>query len=195
MPEPTKALFWDSCVFYRYLTEHPNEYVMDIAQYIRDAQDGKVDILFSTITLAEIRPSALKQKGFEDIDEFLADFNGAFIPIGPTPDIMKQAAILKDRRYAHARKDPRHIGTPDAIQLLTCLHALEDLGYTDVTFHTFDNGGGKGWEGKCVPLLSFEEWTDGCEDEPLVGKIAALKRTRPIYPEPFLLDAGPRTSE
>lgn len=173
-------------MFYRYLTESPAEYVRDIVQYIRDAQDGKIDILFSTITLAEIRPSALRRRGYDNIDEFFDDFGGAFLPIGPTPEIMKRAAILKDRRYTHAVKDPRHIGTPDAIQLLTCLHAVEDLDYKEVVFHTFDNGGGKGWEGKCVPLLSFEEWTAGCDDEPLVGRIASISRTKPLYPEPLL---------
>ncbi|SNS83673.1 hypothetical protein SAMN05880556_11320 [Azospirillum sp. RU38E] len=188
MPDLRKALFWDSCVFYRYLTQTPPEYVADIVQYIRDAQAGQIDILFSTITLAEIRPSALRQRGFDHIDDFFDDVSGVFLPIGPTPEIMKRAAILKDRRYRHARKDPRHIGTPDAIQLLTCLHAAEDLGYEEVVFHTFDNGGGKGWEGKCVPLLSFEEWTAGCEDEPLVGKVAAMTRSLPLYPQPLLPD-------
>jgi hypothetical protein len=98
--------------------------------------------------LAEIRPSALRCKSFDNIDEFFDDFGGAFLPLSPTPEIMKRAAILKDRRYSHPKKGPRHIGTPDAIQLLTCLHAAEDLGYSEVVFHTFDNGGGKGWEGK-----------------------------------------------
>ena len=188
MAELRRALFWDSCVFYRYLTESPAEYVSDIAQYIKDAQTGKIDILFSTITLAEIRPSALTRKGFDNIDEFLDDFGGAFLPIAPTPEIMKRAARLKDRKYSHAVKDPRHFGTPDAIQLLTCLHAAEDLGYGEVIFHTFDNGGGKNWEGRCVPLLTFEEWTTGCENEPLVAKIAALQRSMPLYPEPLLPD-------
>jgi predicted nucleic acid-binding protein len=190
MPQPRKALFWDSCVFYRYLTEIPNECVEDIVQYIRSAQRGDIDIIFSTITLAEIRPSSLRQKGYDGIDEFFDDFNSVFLPIGPTPEIMKRAAILKDRKYRHSRKDPRHMGTPDAIQLLTCLHAAEDLGYAEVIFHTFDNGGGKGWEGKCVPLLSFEEWISGCEDEPLIAKVAALTREKPLYPEPMLPDVA-----
>lgn len=186
MSEIRKALFWDSCVFYRYLTGSPDEYLQDIVQYIRDSQEGKIDILISTITLAEIRPSALRQKSFNSFDEFYDDVGGAFLLLGPTPEIMKRAAILKDRQYTHAKKGPRHIGTPDAIQLLTCLHATEDLGYKDIIFHTFDNGGGKGWEGKCVPLLSFEEWTTGCENEPLIGRVAALTRTKPLYPEPLL---------
>lgn len=183
--------FWDSCVFYRFLNATSSAPATDIAQFIADAQANKISILCSTLAFAEIRPSALRKQGYETIDEFFDDMNGVFLPIGPTPEIMKRAAILKDHKYTHATKAARHMSTFDAIQLLTCLHAREDLGLAETVFHTFDDGGGKSWEGKCVPILSFEEWTSGCGHIPLVGKIVAMPRKKPEYEEPPLFAHEP----
>jgi hypothetical protein len=181
------AYFWDSCVFYKFLNKAANApYTADVVQFIEDAKRGEIDILCSTLIMAEIRPSALIRGGYPSILRFLDDMKGAFRLIGPTPDIMQKTAILKDHKYKHKAKEPRDISTPDAIHLLTCLHAKEDLGFDEIIFHTFDNGGGKNWEGKCVPLLTFQEWTDGTSNIPLIGKIAAMKREIPIHSTPHL---------
>jgi len=181
-----RTFFWDSCVFYRFLTGKPADLVPDIEQYIQEAQKKDIQILCSTMSFAEIRPSALKQKGYGSIDEFLKDCSGVFVALDPMPEVMKQSAILKDLSFKHATKQPRVIGTPDAIQLLTCLFVREHMGLPDTVFHTFDDGGGKTWEGKGVPILSLAEWTIGIEGHPLIAKLLAMPRTQPAHPTPKL---------
>jgi len=181
------AYFWDSCIFYRFLDRlSAASHTADVVQFVADAKRGDIEILCSTLVLAEIRPSALIRGGYPSMSRFLEDMKGAFNMIAPTPDILGKTAVLKDRKYIHARKAPREISTTDAIHLLTCLHVQEDLDYTDIIFHTFDNGGGKTWEGRCVPLLTFEEWIGGAGNIPLIGKIAAMKRQLPNHPTPHL---------
>lgn len=70
---------------------------------------------------------------------------------------------------------------------MTCVFARDVLGLEDIVFHTFDDGKGKNWEGKCVPLLSFDEWTGGLEDNELVQAVLKLPRQKPTHPEPNLV--------
>ena len=181
-----EAYFWDSNVFYRFLSGQPDECVPDLKQFVKEAQEGKCDILCSTLAFAEIRPSALLTAGFASIGEFFEDAQSVFKPIAPSPDIMIKAAVLKDWKYKHAVKSPRQIGTPDAIQLATCLHAREDLKIANLIFHTFDDGKSKIMGEKSVSLLSFEEWLVGC-NEALQLRIANMPRQKPLHPSPELL--------
>lgn len=48
----SKNLFWDSCVFIRWLTETPNEYVDDIHQFLKEATRGELKIYISTMSFA-----------------------------------------------------------------------------------------------------------------------------------------------
>lgn len=190
MTTEPQHLFWDSCVFIRYLTGEPAEGVADIEQYLSDAVDGKVTINFSTIAFTEIKPQFLRKKQYGDINDFLADFEGAFSPISPSPDILARAGALRDPYYQHAVKDPRVVGTPDAIHLMTCVHARDVLGLDGIVFHTFDDGKGRNWEGKCVSLLSFQDWTTGLENNELVQSVVRLPRQKPCHPEPLLFRRG-----
>jgi predicted nucleic acid-binding protein len=183
-----KAIFWDSCVFYRYLTGIPNELVDDIGQYISDARNGKVEILTSTIAFAEIRPSVLKRHSYHTLADFVADFKASFLPIAPTVDIMNRAAIVKDQKYPNPKGgNSRHIGTPDAIMLLTALHAQQELGYDDLVFHSFDEGTGKTWEGRCTPIIGLENWLSGCAEDHLLKQVCKIVRQLPHYPQGKLL--------
>jgi hypothetical protein len=180
---PIANYFWDSCVFIRYLTGGPPQYTKDIAQHITDATSGKTLIHYSTIALAEIKPSQLVKQGYGDINAFFADFEGAFSPIGPSPDILIRAASVRDISYPNPNGgDDRVLGTADAIHLLTCVHARDDLGISDIIFHTMDDGKNRNWEGKCVPLLSFDKWTVGIPRNLYVKQICSLKREPPIHP-------------
>jgi hypothetical protein len=157
----------------------------DITQHINDAADGKTHIHFSTVALAEIKPSHLIQKGYGDINDFMADFEGAFSPISPTPDILAQSGSVRDISYPHptvGEKD-RVLGTADAIHLMSCVYVRDVLGIAKIVFHTLDAGKGKNWEGACVPLLTFEKWTVGIPKNPYVPKIVALKRELPTHPQ------------
>lgn len=171
----------------RWLTGQPSDLVKHIDQYLMEADQGDRTIYVSTIAMAEIRPEFLKAKKIGSIFEFFDDFKSAFRLIGPTPDIMARSAHLKGFKYTKkGTKADRVVGTADAIHLMTCLHAKEDLGADDIVFHTFDEGKGKTWEGKCAPLIKFEEWCEGIRDNPLVAKVIALPRCKPEHPAPKL---------
>lgn len=179
-------VFWDSCVFIRYLTQTPTEYLSDIEDYIRDAQSGKRRIYFSTIALTEIRPRFLKKRGYGAIGEFFEDFSAAFTPVDTTPNILIRAGQLRDAVAtdpSNGKPSKRVIGTADAIHLMTCLHARDTLGIPNIVFQTFDNGKGATWEGKCVPLLSFEKWFPDPARTPYVADVCNLSRRIPIYPQ------------
>lgn len=186
MTDEPQHLFWDSCVFIRYLTGQPPEGLSDIEQYLDDAVHGKARIYVSTVAFTEIKPQFLRRRDYGDINDFFRDFEGAFSLISPTPDIFSWAGALRDPMYHHATKKPRVVGTPDAIHLMTCIYARDVLGLKDIIFQTFDDGKGKNWEGKCVPLLSFHEWTSGLENNKLVQAVVKLPRQKPIHPEPRL---------
>ena len=189
-------IFWDSCVFIRYLTEEPSDYIDDIARYITDARNGNRKIYFSTIAYVEIRQRFLKRSGYDSIRKFFFDFGRAFLPIEPSPNILISAGEIRDItpiNPSNATTDhPRVIGTPDAIHLMTCLHVRDVLGVSDVVFHTFDKGKGRNWEGKCVPLLEFERWYPTEMRSGHIDKVCNLTRTQPDYPEEDLLSGGHR---
>jgi hypothetical protein len=126
-----------------------------------------------------------------NIRKFMADLKGAFYPIEPNPNILIAAGELKDARAVNPGdpkdKNPREIGTPDAIHLMSCTFARDALKITDIVFHTFDNGKGVTWEGKCVPLLSFEKWFPTETRTTRVNEVCSLPREKPIYPQGSLL--------
>jgi hypothetical protein len=183
-------LCWDSCVFYCYLTGSPAHYYTDIAEYIMDAKAGKYKIHCSTLAFAEIRQSALAKKGYGSVQEFFADFESAFFPIDPNPNIMIAAGELKNAQPINPSDDktPNHrvIGTADAIHLMTCLYLRDAMGVKDVIFHTLDEGKGKTWEGKCVPLLGFERWFPPDARNGRVLDVCNLNRKKPLHPQPKL---------
>jgi len=76
-----KNVFWDSCIFIRYLTQSPTEFLYDIGEFITDSKNGRRKIYYSTIVYAEVKPSHLKQRGYGAIEDFVKDFEGAFEPI------------------------------------------------------------------------------------------------------------------
>jgi len=179
-------MFWDSCVFIRYLTRTPPQYLDDIENLITDAQARRRKIYFSTLALTEIRPRFLRQHGFGSIHEFFDDWRLAFIPVDPTPNVYIAAGELRDvdsTNPSDATAPRRMLGTPDSIHLATCLHARDTLGITDIVFHTFDDGKGKNWEGRCAPLLSFERWYPPNTRTGLVEDVCSLPRRVPAYPK------------
>lgn len=183
----SKHLFWDACVIVRWLTESPTDYVEHISQYIQEASRNERKIYISTVSFAEVRPSFLKKKDFGTVNDLIKAFKSAFYPINPTPDIMTQAGLLKDLVFKKKGGTSRVVGTGDAIQLTTCLYAKLELGIADIVFHTFDEGKGKNWEGKCVPLLGFEDWCEGHQSNPVVKRVIDLSRHKPEHPNPKMI--------
>lgn len=185
-------LYWDSCVFYRYLTGVPPELVDDIHRFVEDAKKGIRKIYCSTIGLAEIRQSALKRKNFGTITEFFDDLRKAVDLVDPNPNIMTMAGRLKDCTSVNPAGDtnakPRVIGTADAIHLSTCLFIRDAMNVRGIVFHTFDDGKGSTWEGRCVPLLSFEKWFPEKGRPACIEQVCGLDRCKPLHPNPSLFN-------
>ena len=186
-----QSLFWDSCVFIRWLTDKPDDYVKDIEQFIEDAKRGRLKIYYSTIAFAEIRPRYLKAGHGGSINRLFAELGSAFIPIDPNPNILISAGRLRDASVTNpgdpriADDKKRIVSTADAIQLMTCIYARDVLEISDILFHTFDDGKG----GKFVPLLSFEKWFDDKDRMGVVEDVCSLTRSLPKHPSPDLVTA------
>jgi predicted nucleic acid-binding protein len=185
MADRVKNYFWDSCCFIAYLNNEVHAYdIPSLEQFIDDAKNGKAVLHTSTIALAEIRPSFLKQRSIGSFSEFMDDMNGAVVLADPSPNIMISAGHYKDLKYTKSNSKGRHLSTPDAIMLATCIHLMDDAGVSIDSFHTYDNGGKRGDEGRAVPLLTYHEWCSGLDENEFASRIIRLPRTQPLHPEP-----------
>lgn len=188
-------MFWDSCVFIRYLTNTPTDHVDDIERLINDARSGLSRIYYSSICFTEIRPRFLRHKGFGSAHDFFSSLGPSCEPIDPNPNILADAGELRDADPVNP-SDPspntrkRVIGTADAIHLTTCLYLRDVMNVPDVVFHTFDEGKGTTWEGRCIPLLGFERWFPPNARTPKVEDVCRLPRAKPLHPQLSLLPRG-----
>ena len=191
----TNNLFWDTCVFIRYLTRNPVELLRDIDQFVSDAKKRSVTIYYSTLIYAEIMSSHLTQGGYGGMQDFIRDMEGAFEPIDPTPDILMNVGVMRGLKAEHPTKPAKLIlGTPDAIHLATCIHARDTLGVQDIVFHTFDATPGNGWQGKTIPIIGLEGWYGSHMSVRQIADVCSLPREHPIYPQHGLLSAPPTST-
>ena len=183
MDDLPRDLFWDSCVVTRFLTGEPDTGLGAVRTLIDEAVAGKRRIWISTILYAEVRPSQLAKSGFGSIADLIKDLEGAFLPVSPTPNIMLQAARLRDHSYLSAKpqKDEksRVLTVADAIQFATCLHIRDNRGCPDIRFHTFDDGKMRNYDEKAVSLLRFEQYATRLMSDPDVVAVCELPRARP----------------
>lgn len=185
-------LFWDSCIFIRYLigdTSAPH--FSDIARFIDEAKAKKRKIYYSTLTYAEIRQEFFKPTAAGSVKDFFEDLGASFIPIEPNPNILIRSGELRSAKSTNPGdpKNPpaqRSIATPDAIILSTCLFARDAFGISDVIFQTTDEGKGKNWYGRSVPIIGFEKWYPESTRTERVKEICSLPREKPIHPQPML---------
>lgn len=184
-------LFWDSCVFIRYVTKDVNApYYHDICKFIDETKAGMWKIHFSTVTFAEMLPQYFNAS-YGDIKNFLRDLGSNFIPIDPLPIVLMQTGELRGVRSTNPG-DPnppaqRAIATPDAIIMLTCLFARDQMGMPDILLHSTDEGRGKGWAGRAVPVIGFERWFPPHTRTPLVDEVCNMAKSLPMHPQPSLL--------
>jgi hypothetical protein len=184
-------LFWDSCVFIRFLIgDESADHFSDIARFIGDAKAKRRTIYFSTLTLAEMRQEFFQGTGYGGVQEFFEDLGASFVPIEPNPNVMIASGVLRSAKSTNPG-DPnppaqRTIATPDAIILTTCLFAKDQLGIEDVVFQTTDEGKGKNWYGRSVPIIGLERWYPETTRTEMVQRVCSLTRERPIHPEPTL---------
>lgn len=183
--------FWDSCVLIRSITRNPIDGCGDIDRMADEAKAGKRQIWYSTVLLAELRPSLLTGSRYASISELVEELDGVLRPISPSPNILMRAARLRDRQYIAAKpqasEKPKTMTMGDAIQLATCLYVREGMGVSDIEFHTFDDGIGKTVEGRAVSLLRFEGYSEHVKVDPDVAAVRALKRIRPSLPQGSLV--------
>jgi hypothetical protein len=69
---------------------------------------------------------------------------------------------------------------------MTCLFARDVLGIDDIIFHTTDEGKGKNWYGRSIPIIGFERWYPEVTRTARVKEICSLKREKPLHPQPML---------
>ena len=186
-----QAIFWDSCVFITYLIgDDSARHFNDIVKYVDEAISRKRKIYFSTLTFAEIRQEFFKTNGPGSTLDFFADLGSNFVPIEPNPNIMIAAGELRSAKCVNPgdpyKPSVRSLATPDAIIMMTCLFAREAFGLQDIVFHTMDEGKGKNWYGKSVPIIGFEKWYPETTRTKRVNDICSLRREQPIHPEPSL---------
>lgn len=186
-----KNLFWDSCILIRYfLNDDRALYFQDIGRFIDEAKDKapKWRIHFSTISFAEIRPSHFRGD-HRNLQEFFEDVGAAFSPIDPNPNVLIQTGALRDAPVTcpnPQQTNIRALATPDAILLMTCVYAKKFMEMKDIVFHSTDEGKGKSWAGKSVPIIGFERWyPEGTRTE-TVKDVCDLSRELPIHPQPML---------
>ena len=183
-----RAFLWDSCVLYRWLNGVPNEYVDHIGKYLDESRGGHLQIFYSTITLAEVRPSKVNKPGLT-AREIIDGVNGTLIPVTPSPDIMDLAGRLRDARYRHIngpekQAAQRDLSLGDAIHLATGIALREEYGVQGLALHTFDRGKRKDSEAgkKTVPLIGYENWCRDCKDDEDVQRAIDLPKLEPEHP-------------
>lgn len=185
-----KHLFWDSCIFIRYITNDVNAgHFDDIARLVADAKAGKRQIYYSTISLAEFRQEYFDGSQFGSIRDFFDDMGSACIPIEPNPNVMMAVSELRSAKSTNPsdpRASGRAIATPDAIVMMSAVYARDAHGISDIVLQSTDEGKGKGWFGRSVPIVGFERWYPEATRTDRVKEVCALPREKPIHPEPEL---------
>lgn len=185
--------YWDTCVFTAHLVNERHQHgnvIDDIQQFLGDAHAGRCRIYTSTITIAEITSPTLATSNVGSFQEFLRDFRGVVIAVDPSPVLMEMASHLRSQDYRKGEVF-RKLGTADAIHLATAVGLSEIYGVDLEAFHTFDRGKRRGEEGgRGLPLIGFEEWSEGCMADPMVAKVRTMRRGVPLHPSPNMLAGG-----
>lgn len=191
MANAPSNLFWDSCVFYAFLDSATTLNISGIEQYLQEAKEGKHRIYASSLIFAEVTPNAITKPGIGTIRDFINDLQGTVTIVNPSPDVMHEAALLKDLPYTKAGVPKgRRLSTTDAIMLTSCLEVQNVYGITIDAFHTFDNGKKRDpVDGKMVPLISYEEWCAGFTPAhmSIASPVISFKRCTPDHPSPKLV--------
>ena len=183
--------FWDSCCFIRFVTRFPLEGTGELDQFVSDAKKGRLKIHFSTIVYAEFGPKYFIGKKHSRIEEFFADMGSAFIPHEPNPNIMIFAGRLRHAEPTNPQPsgpqgNGRALGAADAIHLATAVYLKEAYKLDKLIIHSFDEGRGKTYDGRCVPIVGFERWYPEMKRTPEVQKVCSIPKLKPQHPSPDL---------
>ncbi len=177
-------------MFIRYVTRDVDaDHFQDIARFVVEAKAGKRQIYYSTISLAEFKQDHFVGSEFGSVRDFFDDMGSACIPIEPNPNVMISVGELRSARSTNPQipSGPhRSIATPDAIIMMSCLFARDALGVDDIVLHSTDEGKGKNWYGRSVPIVGLERWFPESTRTDRVKEVCSLPREKPVHPEPLL---------
>jgi hypothetical protein len=166
--------------------------IPSIESFLEDAKQGRLKIYASTISSAEVLPSQMKTAA--SFEAFMEDFEGAIVPVDPSPIVMTLSGRLRDLPYRKGTSVNRRLSTPDAIILATAVHLVEGYGVKLDCIHTFDGGGKKDLDGnRSIPILGYETWCEGFSphQQAIADKVIRIPRCKPSHPAPKLPFAGP----
>jgi hypothetical protein len=169
----------------------------DLDQFVKEAQEDKVKIYYSTIVYTEFRPRFFVGTKFGEISKFFADFRKAFHPVEPNPNILMWSGRLRDIEPVNpsdpkiADEKKRKVSAGDSIHIATAIYLRDTYGISDLVMHTFDKGKSKSTaEGNCVPIIGFEKWFPKNKRTPEVQAVCGLARQEPKHPNPDLATQG-----
>ncbi|MDE2760328.1 MAG: PIN domain-containing protein [Paracoccaceae bacterium] len=177
----TKNYFWDSNIFIAHLNQE-NAY-REYLEIIKTILEDKDSMVFtSSLVFAEATPKKLEQSEWDSFRDFFNSFRQLITLINPSPEIWIKAGQLKDFPYKKNNSSGRILSTGDAIMLATALEFEPTYNDKLAAFHTFDDGKGRNSErkGKCIPILSYQEWVQDDDNPPdLVKDVIAMNRCTP----------------
>ncbi len=111
-------LCWDSCIFYAALKgeEHRAGELEALKERTRQFNDGQLEILASTLVLAEVRSSKLTAEESKNFESMIRRSNALLVDVNPR--IASLAAELRDKYHTEQGK---HLSVPDAIHVATAI--------------------------------------------------------------------------
>jgi hypothetical protein len=98
MTSDLKHLVWDTCIFGRYLTADPPDFVPDIEAFFQDFRHSRKTVYFSSIVFAEIGRPLLKRGGSLDIMGFAKSLGSNFTIVDANANIMSMAGEIHAER-------------------------------------------------------------------------------------------------
>lgn len=133
MPESPQRVYWDACVFLSFIEKHPDR-IGAIWTWLEKAQEGRVVIVTSTLSIVEVAFAKQEKDQRALIPEEEAKINNLWTPESPVAlaEFHTGVAIEARRLMRDAMASGIGLKPADAIHLATC----RTLEIND--FHTYD---------------------------------------------------------
>lgn len=145
MPDDIPMYYWDACVLLSYLEGRPDR-IHDISAFLNDAENGRVSIVTSDVSIVEVAFVAHERKGGLSV-EAEAEIESLWAPgsVIQTVDFNKLIARAARRLIRESVNRGWQLKPLDAVHLATARFMKVEH------FHTYDRG-----LDKYGPLLGFE---------------------------------------
>ena len=135
MPEPPSVIYWDADVFTSYVEDHPDRAAL-IELLLGDARSGKIELVTSVITIAEVAYAASERIAGTLSIEVLQKIDGLWAPGAPVRVVEVYPLIASRARNLIREGLPRGwsgLRAHDAIHLATA----QQLKVSEI--HTYDD--------------------------------------------------------